>query len=159
MNMKLLNWLIEQICTKQVDVLLIAGDVFDNSTPSNRAQELYYSFLGKVTKSPCRHLVVTAGNHDSPSFLDAPKELLRSMDVHVIGAVSEHLEDEVLILKDNKEDVELIICAIPYLRDRDIRTAETGESIEDKDHKLVEGIREHYRSVYDIAQKSETSLA
>ncbi len=153
-----LNWLAEKISSDGVDALLIAGDVFDNSTPSNKAQELYYRFLGKVAKTPCRHIVVTAGNHDSPSFLDAPKEILRFMDVHVIGAVSDNLEDEVLALKNSAGEVELIVCAIPYLRDRDIRTAEAGESIEDKDRKLVEGICNHYKTVYDIAKHTRDEL-
>jgi exonuclease SbcD len=39
------SWMAETIQEKQVDVLLVAGDIFDTSTPSNRAQELYYRFL------------------------------------------------------------------------------------------------------------------
>ena len=40
----------------------------------NRAQEMYYAFLHTVaTTSCCRHVIVTAGNHDSPSFLEAPR--------------------------------------------------------------------------------------
>lgn len=58
-----LDWLAEFIQTESVDALLIAGDVFDTSTPSNRAQELYYRFLCKVSESCCRHIVVIAGNH------------------------------------------------------------------------------------------------
>ena len=68
------------------DALLVAGDVFDTSAPSNRAQELYYRFLCRVAASSCRHIVVVAGNHDSPSFLNAPKELLKALDVHVVGS-------------------------------------------------------------------------
>ncbi|MDZ4186401.1 MAG: exonuclease subunit SbcD, partial [Desulfuromonadales bacterium] len=64
-----LNWLAALIESEDIDVLLVAGDVFDNSTPSNRAQELYYRFLCRVAATPSRHVVITAGNHDSPSFL------------------------------------------------------------------------------------------
>jgi len=71
-----LVWLAGTIIQEQVDVLLVAGDVFDTSAPSNRAQELYYRFLCRIAASSCRHVVVTAGNHDSPSFLNAPRELL-----------------------------------------------------------------------------------
>jgi DNA repair protein SbcD/Mre11 len=71
-----LTWLAETIQHKEIDALLVAGDVFDTSAPSNRAQELYYRFLCRVAASSCRHVVVVAGNHDSPSFLNAPKELL-----------------------------------------------------------------------------------
>jgi len=93
-----LDWLAETIEEQGIDALLIAGDVFDTSTPSNRAQALYYRFLCRVATSCCRHVVVIAGNHDSPSFLNAPRELLRALDVHVVGATTENLEDEVIVL-------------------------------------------------------------
>ena len=153
-----LTWLAETIQQEQVDTLLIAGDVFDTGAPSNRAQELYYRFLCRIAASPCRHVVVIAGNHDSPSFLNAPKELLRALDVHVIGAASENLEDEVLVLSQENGSPELIICAVPYLRDRDIRVAEANESMEDKERKLIEGIRSHYAEVTALAERKRTEL-
>lgn len=153
-----LNWLAETIRQNQIDALLVAGDVFDTSAPSHRAQELYYRFLCRVAASCCRHVVVVAGNHDSSSFLNAPKELLRALDVHVVGSACETLDDEVLILTDKHGSPELIICAVPYLRDRDIRVAEAGESIEDKERKLIEGIRNHYAEVVAIAEKRRYEL-
>ncbi len=153
-----LGWLIEIIQQEQVDVLLVAGDIFDTTTPSNRAQQLYYRFLYRIAASSCRHVVVIAGNHDSPSFLSAPKELLKTLDVHVVGNISENIEDEILILDNGHGIAELIVCAIPYLRDRDIRTAEAGESIEDKDLKLIEGIRNHYAEVITLAGQTRNEL-
>jgi DNA repair protein SbcD/Mre11 len=112
-----------------------------------------------VAASSCRHVVVIAGNHDSPSFLNAPRELLRALDVHVVGSASENLEDEVLILSDERGAPELIVCAVPYLRDRDIRVAEAGESVEDKERKLLEGIRNHYAGIAAIAEKKRAELS
>ena len=40
-----LIWLAETIQQNEIDALLVAGDVFDTSAPSNRAQELYYRFM------------------------------------------------------------------------------------------------------------------
>ena len=117
-----LDWLAECIRSQQADALLVAGDVFDNSTPSHRAQELYYRFLCRVSDAGCRHVVITAGNHDSPSFLNAPRELLRYLNVHVVGCATEAPADEVLVLRDAQGKAELVVCAVPYLRDREIRT-------------------------------------
>lgn len=154
-----LSWLVDTIEKEQVDVLLVAGDVFDTSTPGNRAQELYYRFLCQVSESSCRHVVVIAGNHDSPTFINAPKELLRVLNVHVIGAATENYEDEVLLLKNVHDDSpELIICAVPYLRDRDIRVVEAGESIDEKAHKLVNGIKSHYAKVCESAEQKRRDL-
>ncbi len=153
-----LNWLAGLIEEREIDVLLVAGDVFDNSTPTNRSQELYYRFLCRVAAPANRHVVIIAGNHDSPSFLDAPRELLKFLNVHIVGAVSDNPDEEVLVLSGADGAARLIVCAIPYLRDRDIRTAEAGESMEDKDRKLVEGIRTHYRLVGAAAEKKRALL-
>jgi exonuclease SbcD len=153
-----LSWLAETIQAEQVEVLLVAGDVFDTSTPSNRAQELYYSFLCRMTGSLCRHVVVVAGNHDSPSFLNAPRELLRALNVHVVGSASESIDDEVLVLCDAKGAPELIVCAVPYLRDRDIRVAEAGESFTDKEAKMIDGICRHYAEVAALVERRRREL-
>jgi len=153
-----LDWLAETIERQAIDVLLVAGDVFDSSMPSNRAQELYYRFLCRTAASSCRHVVIVAGNHDSPSFLNAPKELLKALDVHVVGSASATPEDEVLVLRNGQGAPELIVCAVPYLRDRDIRVAAAGESIEDKERKLLDGIREHYAAVAALAEQKREEL-
>ena len=153
-----LTWLAETIQQNEIDALLVAGDVFDTSAPSNRAQELYYRFLCRVAASSCRHVVVIAGNHDSPSFLNAPRELLKALNVHVVGSSSESLEDEVLVLRSELNAPELIVCAVPYLRDKDIRVAEAGESVEDKERKLLAGIRSHYAEVAAFAEQKREEL-
>ena len=150
-----LDWLADLIISEQVDALLVAGDIFDTSTPSNRAQELYYRFLCRVSASCCRNIVVIAGNHDSPSFLNAPKELLLVLNVYVVGSITENPEDEVITLLNSTNTPEAIICAVPYLRDRDIRTVEAGESIDDKNTKLINGVKNHYAEVCQIAEQQQ----
>lgn len=152
-----LDWLAETIEDKDIDTLLVSGDIFDTSTPSNRAQALYYRFLCRVSTSCCRHVVVIAGNHDSPSFLNAPKELLQALNVYVVGSMSEALDDEVIVLHKNDQP-EAIVCAVPYLRDKDIRTIEPGETIDDKNIKLVQGLKKHYADVCDIAEQKRSGF-
>ena len=155
-----LNWLAETIEQENIDVLLVAGDIFDTSTPGNQAQQLYYKFLCQAAASCCRHIVIIAGNHDSPSFLNAPRELLRSLNVHVVALISEDNEEEVIVLNNSQDDSpEMIVCAVPYLRDRDVRVVEAGESIADKELKLIEGIKNHYAEVCDLAERKRNDLA
>ena len=153
-----LDWLAGLIEAEDVDVLLVAGDVFDSGTPSNRAQEMYYRFLCRVAATPRRHIVITAGNHDSPSFLGAPRELLKFLNIHVVGIASATPAEELIVIAGPDHDPRLIVCAIPYLRDRDIRTAEPGEGVEDKERKIIEGIRTHYRMVYGAAKEKRVML-
>ena len=149
-----LAWLLATVEREQVAALLVAGDVFDSSTPGIRAQELYYRFLCRVADSCCRHVVAIAGNHDSPSFLEAPRELLRALDVHVVGVSGDNPMDEVLVLRNQQNNPELIVCAVPYLRDRDIRAIEAGESVAEKEGKLLAGIRDHYQAVCRAAEET-----
>ncbi|MDR2123413.1 MAG: exonuclease SbcCD subunit D C-terminal domain-containing protein [Desulfovibrio sp.] len=140
---RFLDWLAETLRNREADALLVAGDVFDSGTPGTRAQEQYYRFLIRAA-AVCRHVVIIAGNHDSPNFLNAPKELLKALNVHVAGRACADPADEVLTLRDARGRPELLVCAVPYLHDRDVRSAEPGESPEDREKKLADGIRRHY---------------
>lgn len=150
-----LNWLNSTILEKKVDVLIVAGDIFDNGTPSNKSQELYYTFLKSLINTCCRHIIVVGGNHDSPTFLDAPKEILKILNVYVVGSITENKEDEVIVLKNQNNHPEAIICAIPYLRDRDMRKSEAGESTADRNEKFLNGVNQHYNEVCDIAKTKQ----
>ncbi|HWQ64254.1 MAG TPA: exonuclease SbcCD subunit D C-terminal domain-containing protein [Methanospirillum sp.] len=147
-----LNWLISIIDRECIETLIVAGDIFDSGTPSNRALELYYRFLGRAGKTCCRHILITAGNHDSPTLLTAPQELLSALDIHVVGSIPLAAEDEVFIFTNIDNEPDLVVCAVPFLRDRDIRTAEAGESIEEKRCRLLAGIGNHYTQVCGIAE-------
>ncbi|WP_435948905.1 exonuclease SbcCD subunit D C-terminal domain-containing protein [Psychrobacter sp. DM8] len=153
-----LGWLESTISAQSVDVLIVAGDIFDTMTPSNRAQALYYKFLGKVSTLCCDHIVIVAGNHDSPTFLDAPSQVLKFLNVHVIGTACDDLNDEVLVLNDKDGSPHCIIAAVPYLRDRDVRSSHAGESMDSKDANVIKGIRAHYDEVARLARDAQKSL-
>lgn len=154
-----LSWLQETISAQKVDVLIVAGDIFDTMTPSNRAQALYYEFLGKVSKLCCEHIVIVAGNHDSPTFLDAPSKVLKFLNIHVIGTACDDLNDEVLVLDAIDGTPHCIIAAVPYLRDRDVRGSHAGESMDCKDTNVIKGIRAHYDEVASIAKARQEHLS
>lgn len=83
-----LRWLVDTIVARSVDVLLVAGDVFDRSVPSAQAEELFYGFLGEVrARSAKTKVVVIAGNHDGPTRLAAPSPVLMRMGVRVFGSL------------------------------------------------------------------------
>jgi len=153
-----LSWLEETISTQKVDVLIVAGDIFDTMTPSNRAQALYYEFLGKVSNSCCQHIIIVAGNHDSPTFLDAPSQVLKFLNVHVIGTACDDVHDEVLLLNNAQGVPNCIIAAVPYLRDRDVRSSGAGESMDSKDASVINGICAHYDAVAAIAKSHQQTI-
>ncbi|MDR1045337.1 MAG: exonuclease SbcCD subunit D C-terminal domain-containing protein [Candidatus Adiutrix sp.] len=156
---RFLDWLAATLDREQVDVLLLAGDIFDCLNPSTRAQALYYNFLGRVAvQSACRHVVVIAGNHDSPALLKAPGEILKLLDIHVVGTVSEDGREELITLKDPDGRPELLAAAVPYPRERDMRSSVAGESAGDKEERLVAAIGEHYALLGRLAEAALAGL-
>ena len=124
-------------------------------TPARATPGLYCRFLcwGRLFLPACCRY---RGQTRSPS--GSPQELLKALNVHVVGSSSESLEDEVLVLRSELNAPELIVCAVPYLRDRDIRVAEAGERVEDKEGKLLAGIRSHYAEVAAFAEQKREEL-
>lgn len=148
------DWLTDCINKERIDALIVSGDIFDTTNPSNRSLEIYYRFLWRLSETGCRYAVITGGNHDSPSLLNAPREILRCMDLHIFGAVTDEIRDHIVVL-DNAEGIpSAVVCAVPYLRDRDIRRYRPGLDAEEKGLELIASIGEFYRNVADEAEKA-----
>ena len=153
-----LEWLLATIKEQSVDLLLVAGDVFDTASPSSSAQKMYYDFLLKVRNSGCEHVMIVGGNHDSPSFLNAPKEILAALNVCVLGNASENIEDEIVVIEDKNKNPIAIICAVPFLRERDISRFAEGETYADRSKRIAKSIKKHYETVAELAENKRKEL-
>jgi exonuclease SbcD len=148
-----LEWLIKTLTEYQVDLLLVSGDVFDVQNPPNKALELYYDFLIQLLENtPCRYAVITGGNHDSTYSLDAPKELLRLMKLYVVGGATENIEDEIIELKNEAGEIEAVVCAVPFLRDKDIRYNKANLEATEKEKCILDAITQHYQTLADCVK-------
>lgn len=146
---KFLAWLLSTIRQERVDTLIVAGDIFDTAVPTNKSLRLYYDFLSQLTSSECRHVVIVSGNHDSPTLLEAPKEILENFGVHVIGG-AESPEDEVIELKDKAGNLEGVVCAVPFLRERDILRLKDDSTLS-RAEEIQLAVENHYKSVVKAA--------
>lgn len=140
-----LDWLICTLDTELIDLLIVAGDVFDTGSPSNTAFELYYKFLRRVQDTCCRNVIIVGGNHDSISTLNAPRDMLRYNNVHVIGGVPDLFTDQIIEIRNAQDELELIVCAVPFLRDKDIRLSVSGETTGERELRIKKGITDHYQ--------------
>jgi len=140
-----LNWIENFIIEHKIDVLLISGDIFDTGTPSNQSLEMYYSFLVRLNETECSSILITGGNHDSPGTLNAPKQLLNALSIKVVGKATENIEDEIFEIDCKGEKV--IIGAVPYLRDQDIRRAVAGESFDELTDRYKKALTNHYTEI------------
>lgn len=82
-----LEALAEVVGRERPDAMIVSGDVFHNSTPSAQAKKMYVDGMIRIHEA-CQEMtmVVTAGNHDSPSRLEAEDGLWRHVNVRVIGS-------------------------------------------------------------------------
>ncbi len=74
-----------EICTiadaEEVDLVLLAGDIFDSFNPSHEAQELLFKTLHRLSKNGTRPIIAIAGNHDSNQLIEAPDPLARELGI------------------------------------------------------------------------------
>jgi exonuclease SbcD len=145
-----LNFLFEQIKVEKSELLIIAGDVFDNGNPPRFAEKQYFDFLTKLLDTECNNVVIVGGNHDSAVSLNSAKQLLRALNIHVVGGISENPEEDIIpVVNRNKETV-AVVCAIPFLRERDLRLYADNEDEENR-QKLLNGVSDYYKKMAEKA--------
>ncbi|MEZ8045162.1 exonuclease subunit SbcD [Vibrio sp. 10N.237.312.C02] len=147
---RFLQWLLEQVTEHDIDAIIVAGDIFDTSTPPSYAREMYNKFVVDSNKIGCQ-LVLLGGNHDSVSVLKETQQLLKYMGADVIPNTNEDHATQVVELKGKNGDVEALVCAIPFIRPRDVLTSQAGVTGVERQKQLGEAIKQHYQSVYDAA--------
>lgn len=145
-----LDWLSDTLKARAIDTLLVAGDLFDTANPPASAWQQLYRFLARLrAEMPHLNMVLIGGNHDSPSKLDAPHELLRAFDLHLVGSISRDGEgnldtDRLLIpLQDRAGNIAAWCAAVPFLRSSDLRVEQLAEGQD----RLIEGVRQVYAEV------------
>lgn len=76
---------------ENVQLILVAGDVFDTYNPSAEAEALFFDALERLCDGGKRGVVVIAGNHDSPDRLRAASPLALKYGISILGYPGEQL--------------------------------------------------------------------
>jgi len=143
------DWLAQKIAGLEVDLLLVSGDIFDLANPSSEARSQYYRALLKLRNLDCK-IILTGGNHDSPTMLNAPKEILQELDISVIGGMPAKVEETLIPIYNASGETALVVAAIPFLRDADLRTANAGDTYEDRLAATRIGIETIFKTAADL---------
>ena len=159
------DWLFETLGEEEIDVLLVAGDIYDSANPSARAQTMLWEFLSRALLSyPTLQVVFVAGNHDSPARLEAPDTILRHFRIRIVGLLPRHnhepdSESLLIPLQDSEGKTAAWLAAVPYLRPADLRGGQTKNENKNDSEKdtnndtLIEGVRGIYAQVLQAALK------
>lgn len=141
-----LDWLLDTAVDRQVDAIIVAGDIFDTGSPPSYARELYNRFVVNLQQANC-HLVVLAGNHDSVATLNESRDILAFLNTTVVASAGH----KPVLLKRRDGSPGAILCPIPFLRPRDIITSQAGLSGQEKQQHLLAAITEYYQQQYQEA--------
>ena len=147
----LIQWLLQQVQQHAVDAVLIAGDVFDTGAPPSYARELYNQLILQLHDAGTR-LIVLAGNHDSVATLEESRQLAGRLGATVIPALSTQPAEQIITLHDRQAKPAAVLCAVPFIRPRDVMQSQAGQSAEEKQLSLQEAIFSHYQQLYALAE-------
>ncbi|SKC11114.1 Exodeoxyribonuclease I subunit D [Soonwooa buanensis] len=153
-----MNEIIEIANEQKVDMIIVAGDLFDNFNPSVEAVELFYKTLKRLSNNGKRPIIAIAGNHDSPNLIDAPDPLARECGIILIGhpqaKIQEFEVENFKIINSQKGFLELKLNQFDYPI-RLIHTAYANEVRlkqyfgEEKEKALNETLAEHWKTIAD----------
>jgi exonuclease SbcD len=130
--------------------VIIAGDIFDTGTPPSYAREMYNQFVVDMQKLNCV-LVVLGGNHDSVSTLNESKQILACLNTFVVASTGMGIDEQVFTIPDKLDQPGAILCAVPFIRARDVLQSTAGETGLQKRQALGDAIKQHYQTLYQLA--------
>ncbi|KAB2954281.1 exonuclease SbcCD subunit D [Heliorestis acidaminivorans] len=150
------------ICDREkVDVVLIAGDIYQHANPSASAEELFYKAISRLSNNGSRAVVIIAGNHDNPERLCASTPLADEMGISLLGlpknALAPYepaLPKRVKRIKAGASWVELavpdcdhnvVIAALPYPSEGRLREL---LSLSTQDNELRKGYNERLKQIF-----------
>ena len=151
-QVQFIEWLLQTVEGQAVDAVLVAGDIFDTANPSSEARNLYYSALARLHALGCQ-VIITGGNHDSPSVLEAPRSLLKALNIHVLGEKTASPADMLTPVYDAAGTPAAMVSTVPFLRDGDLRRLAGGETESQREEAVRQGIARVFQEQADEAHR------
>lgn len=152
----LIDWLLDQVDAQSVDAVLIAGDIFDTGTPPSYARALYYRLIAQLHQRKVA-LLLLGGNHDSVSVLGESSPLMHHLNTTVIAATRDAAQHVVTLPRRASATPGCIVCALPFIRPRDVQQSQAGQSAQDKQRSLQTAIQDTYAQVFAAAQVQQAA--
>ncbi|MDP2450496.1 MAG: exonuclease subunit SbcD [Polaromonas sp.] len=154
----LIDWLLIQVDAHAVDAVLVAGDIFDTGSPPSYARELYSQLVVKLHGAGVA-LLLLGGNHDSVATLGENRAMLACLNSTVVAAVDDAADQVVVLpLRGGKGEAGCIVCAVPFIRPRDVLQSQAGQSAEEKQQSMQAAIQDYYQSVHEAGRVRQAAL-
>lgn len=153
-HQRFLDWLLDTLEQEAADVLLIAGDIYDQAHPAAETQRQFHVFLGTArARLPRLQIVAIAGNHDSPARLDATTPLLSALGIDLVGLVPTGDPSSLLLpLRGPDGHIGAWCLAVPYLRPADLPRAAIEPTSAQHEDSYGSGVQAFYARLHALAQ-------
>ena len=147
-----LDWLIEQMQEHEVETLLVSGDLFDTRDPGAPALELFNDFLSRADSTGCRHIIMTAGNHDGVPVLEAASPLLHRYHARLVNRLTPDAVADCLVpLCGADGEPQALVCAVPFLRPSDVSRVLSDEALAEGQSAYPLGVQDTLAAVAELA--------
>lgn len=122
---EMLRQLTETVASEQPDAMLVSGDIFDNSSPSAAAERLLDSALMELADAgkPGMKIILTSGNHDSPSRHTTHSAVYSRLGIHTIGSAGITADTDIAEIADRfiiRVGEKGTVIAVPYINRRNM---------------------------------------
>ena len=116
---EVMNEIVSIANKEEVDMVIVAGDLFDNYSPSSQAQHLLYSTLHELSNNGSRPVICIAGNHDSPERVESPEALADVQGIYLLGSPQSKVKEYVTgggvsVVKSEEGFMELVLPNVQY---------------------------------------------
>ena len=148
-----------------IDLIMIAGDVYDSSNPPARAEKMFYDTLKRLSGKGERLTLVISGNHDNPDRLVAAGPLAREHGIIMVGTpktvvpCGEYGKHKILDSGEGFIEIEMnnekaVILAVPYPSEKRLNEViyngmdeeeDKAKSYSDRIFSLFDNLKSHYR--------------
>lgn len=122
---EMLRQLTETVASEHPDAMLVSGDIFDNSSPSAAAERLLDSALMELADAgkPGMKIILTSGNHDSPSRHTTHSAVYSRLGIHTIGSAGITADTDIAEIADRfiiRVGEKGTVIAVPYINRRNM---------------------------------------
>lgn len=124
----ILDQLIEYMIQEKIELLIIAGDVYDKSLPNEEAVALFNHFISQVIGRLEIPTVIIAGNHDSNTRIHFGSELFASKHLYIVGECEKGYQQVTI---EGSETIDVYL--IPYMEPAYVREIAGDETIKRHD--------------------------
>ena len=121
---RFLNFLLEFIRKEKINLLIVAGDVYDSKRPGLDEQKLVNDFFYELSFTSCRWCVVITGNHDKKDYFNINKKILSKFNFFLI--TGDEFFNQVVFL-ENCGDIKFIIVCVPYFNEKFLVSQSCGD--------------------------------